>query len=342
MAVKISLLLAAAATLTSAQQPAWAQCGGIGWTGGTTCVSGYSCFQQNSYYYQCIPSTSSSSSGGGGGGGGGSTTTSATTSVSSTTTAPGSSATKYIISFGDSYSQTGFNPNGALPSRSNPIGNPNFPGSTTSGGINWLGYYITQFNHSLIYNYNYAYGGATTDSNIVKPYSTTVLSFVDQVKEYSQGVAKHPSNAPWTSDNTLFAIWMGINDVGQAYYLSNFNSLLQPTITQYFNQTQYLYNSGARKFLFLTIPPMYETPELISDGASAQNTYKTDLTAYNNLLLSNIATFASKNTGVQYWILNTTTPFQTAINNPQAYGAPDATCYDAGGVRCLWWNNVSI
>lgn len=35
------------------QQPAWSQCGGQGYTGGTTCISGYSCVPVNIYYSQC-------------------------------------------------------------------------------------------------------------------------------------------------------------------------------------------------------------------------------------------------------------------------------------------------
>lgn len=41
--------------VNSAGAGAWAQCGGIGWTGATSCQSGLTCKQQNSYYYQCIP-----------------------------------------------------------------------------------------------------------------------------------------------------------------------------------------------------------------------------------------------------------------------------------------------
>jgi hypothetical protein len=33
----------------------WAQCGGTGFTGPTTCVSGYSCIVNNPYYSQCVP-----------------------------------------------------------------------------------------------------------------------------------------------------------------------------------------------------------------------------------------------------------------------------------------------
>lgn len=31
------------------------QCGGNGWTGATTCVSGYTCSKVNDWYSQCIP-----------------------------------------------------------------------------------------------------------------------------------------------------------------------------------------------------------------------------------------------------------------------------------------------
>jgi hypothetical protein len=32
----------------------WAQCGGIGWTGPTSCVSPYTCTKLNDYYHQCL------------------------------------------------------------------------------------------------------------------------------------------------------------------------------------------------------------------------------------------------------------------------------------------------
>lgn len=51
----LSLLVAGA----SAQQGAYGQCGGSGYTGATSCVSGYTCTSQNPYYYQCVPGTAS-------------------------------------------------------------------------------------------------------------------------------------------------------------------------------------------------------------------------------------------------------------------------------------------
>lgn len=46
-----------------AQQSNYGQCGGQGWTGPTTCNSGWSCVYSNPWYSQCLPG----SSGGGGG-----------------------------------------------------------------------------------------------------------------------------------------------------------------------------------------------------------------------------------------------------------------------------------
>ncbi|KAJ6506232.1 endo-1,4-B-xylanase A [Mycena vitilis] len=38
-----------------AQSAVWAQCGGSGWTGPTTCVAGSVCTEQNAFYSQCLP-----------------------------------------------------------------------------------------------------------------------------------------------------------------------------------------------------------------------------------------------------------------------------------------------
>jgi cellulose 1,4-beta-cellobiosidase len=66
-------LAVALAPVTLAQVAAYGQCGGIGYSGSTTCASGYTCTVSNSYYSQCLPGTGSGS----GSGTGSATTTTA-------------------------------------------------------------------------------------------------------------------------------------------------------------------------------------------------------------------------------------------------------------------------
>ncbi|KAF6760345.1 hypothetical protein DFP72DRAFT_988554 [Ephemerocybe angulata] len=76
----VALLIGSVAA--QSQAPAYGQCGGQGWSGPTTCVSGYSCTATNQWYSQCTPggttppvSTTT-------------TTTTTTTSTAPTTTLP--------------------------------------------------------------------------------------------------------------------------------------------------------------------------------------------------------------------------------------------------------------
>ena len=89
----------AAAAPALAQQSAWGQCGGQGWSGATTCVSGYACVATNQWYSQCVPGTAASS------------TPAASTKATST---KATSSTKYATSTKTS-SPTPTNGGGPLP-----------------------------------------------------------------------------------------------------------------------------------------------------------------------------------------------------------------------------------
>ncbi|KAK2013410.1 GDSL-like Lipase/Acylhydrolase [Colletotrichum eremochloae] len=240
---------------------------------------------------------------------------------------------------GDSYSQTGFNINSTKPSSQNPLGNPNLPGWTTSGGLNWIGFLLAQYNASLTYSYNLAYGGATTDASLITPYTPTVLSFIDQVSEFSRSLASKPAWAPWTAGNTLVGVWMGVNDVGNAWWGSNREALLVQVLGRYFDQLQILYDAGVRNFVLLSVPPTQKTPLMLANGADAGGQLSASIKQYNELIASNLAAFKTKNAGVTSWVVDTAPPFDKAIDNPTSYGAPDATCYNEDGVSCLWFND---
>ncbi|KAJ7679667.1 mannanase [Mycena rosella] len=86
-----STLLILALSIASAvgQAVEWGQCGGIGWMGATTCVSGTVCTELNTYYFQCLPGT-------------------ATTTVSTTVVPPPTSTSSAPTSTASVPAQTGF------------------------------------------------------------------------------------------------------------------------------------------------------------------------------------------------------------------------------------------
>lgn len=250
--------------------------------------------------------------------------------------------TKYLITFGDSYSQTGFNPSGTQPSAGNILGNPPYPGWTTANGdgSNWIGYLVKTYNTSLTLSYNFASGGATTDASLIASFAPypTVLSFVDQVNQFVAGIGAGKSGAgPWNAQNSLFGIWMGVNDVGNGWSGGNWDTLLPKVIDQYMAQVQILYNHGARRFVFLTVPPIYRTPNQLQWNVAGP--LGTAINQYSAAVQKGVNNFKAKNAGVRAYVFNTTQPFNTVLDNPKAYGAQDATCYSTTGTQCLWFND---
>ena len=92
-------------------------------------------------------------------------------------------------------------------------------GWTSTGGENWIDINTVKLNKSLVLTYNYAYGGAVIDRNLVTPWREDVITWTEQVDQFLAGAAKKPSTSPWTSKNSLFSVWIGINDIGNSYYL---------------------------------------------------------------------------------------------------------------------------
>ncbi|KAJ7744890.1 hypothetical protein B0H16DRAFT_1663994 [Mycena metata] len=303
-----------------AQSPVWGQCGGLSWTGQTTCVAGDS-HPSPTDYSQCLPGTA--------------TTPPATTTTTVSSPPPPSKAVTYWFPFGDSYTTTGF--------VGNPLGNPPFPGFTGGGGENFVGFDTVTFNKSTILTYNYAYGGATINGTLVAPFEPTVLSLIDQVNEFLAGAGKKPATSPWTSANSLFTVWIGINDLGNSFSNSGDRSAFSDLLlTEYFAQVQKLIvaNSavGARNFLFINVPPMERSPLMIAaQNAAGLALLKSVILTYNSKLAAKVASFKANNTGVTTWLWDANTEFNTILNNPTQFGFVDAVSF--GNTGDFWGNN---
>ncbi|KAJ7325951.1 hypothetical protein DFH08DRAFT_1028020 [Mycena albidolilacea] len=321
--------LAASYAAAQTQIPVFGQCGGLTYSGSTTCVAGSFCQWESDFFSQCVPGTAPPPFGG---------------------------PINFWFPFGDSYTSTSFNATSVLPNIHNPLGNPPFPGFTGAGGENYVGYDTVTFNKSVIFTYNYAYGGATINASLVTPFEPTVLSLIDQVNEFlTGGVASKPATTPWTSADALFSVWIGVNDLAGSYFQPGDRGAFAETLLDgYFALIQKLvrhsitharssilippqYTAGARNFLFLNVPRVDLTPLIIQEGAAAQAQLKAVITDFNTRLATRVASFKASNSGVTTWLWDSNAVFTTILSAPTQFGFVDAVSF--GNTGDFWGNN---
>ncbi|PQE19419.1 gdsl-like lipase acylhydrolase protein [Rutstroemia sp. NJR-2017a BBW] len=413
-----------ASAVEGADVAVYGQCGGSGYSGSTTCVSGAVCQSQNAYYYQCLEATGATTAATSAVASSAQVTSAASaissvtskkkcssvlsassavvssvvskkkcsstfatsvaksqatsiatsaatssqalvvssivskvaaTSVVVTTSSPvsvassavpatsassaatpssaASSGTKYLMIFGDSYSSDGFWAGSTAPSANLPLGVA-LPGTTTSGGLNWVGQTATQLNSSLVLAFDFAEYGATTDNSLVRGATDDLIS---QVTEFETYTAHNASDIAWTSANTMAVVWMGINDVGNSYW-DGFATPFDKILDQYFGQLQKLYDAGIRYFTLFTVPPFDQAPVFAQQSTQNMNYVRGNITTYNADLVTRLAAFKTANSGVTGTVFNTSASFWTALDNPSAYGATDTTCTNSDGKTCLWYD----
>ncbi|RPA72828.1 hypothetical protein BJ508DRAFT_419279 [Ascobolus immersus RN42] len=237
-----------------------------------------------------------------------------------------------LFVFGDSYTQTGFNlTNGSpLPSKSNTFGNPPFPGWTSANGPNWIGYLATSYNKTRQSVWNLAYGGATIDSELVKPWRDDVLSLKDQVNNlFVPYLAKPtaPANLKWKADKSLFLFWIGINDIGNSYWLGDFDNFHKKLLDEYFTLVNTLYSKGARNFVFLTVPPVERSPLILGQGEWSIENEGLALASFNAKLNTYVKEFQKKNRAAWTKVFDTKPVFDQMLDQPAKYGFGNVTSY---------------
>lgn len=140
-----------------------------------------------------------------------------------------------ISNSGDSYTSTSFNISGEQPNLSNPLGNPLYPGLTSADGPNYIDFLTSTYNQSYIQGYNFGYGGAVINDSVVhNGFGPTVKNFEDQVKKEFLSTYVNNGHVQWSSSDSLFSIFFGINDVTNSWALGD-DSLNYEVIQSYQN-----------------------------------------------------------------------------------------------------------
>ncbi|CAK4034549.1 carbohydrate esterase family 16 [Lecanosticta acicola] len=196
----------------------------------------------------------------------------------------GLEAIENIFIFGDSWTSTGFEENGEQPSIANPFGNPEYPGATATNGPNWVGYLTAVQNITLVKTFNFAYGGSTVDLELIHPDVPALRDLKYQINEQylAYYVNAEPRPLDWSPENTLFIVWIGLNDIHNAN--NETAKSFAKAFEEFAKDVDILYQSGARNLLFLNIPPIDRSPlaprmDLVREWKQWVSEWNTNLTS---------------------------------------------------------------
>ncbi|PVH69480.1 glycoside hydrolase family 43 protein [Cadophora sp. DSE1049] len=205
---RIASILIAALPAVSAQAAIYGQCGGTGWTGATTCVSGSCCTFSNAWYSQCLPCT-------GGGASSASLTTKSVASTLATSTSteatqqPSGSFTNPVVYEDFADNDVFLGPDGAYYfSASNMHYSPGAPILRSYDLVNWefIGHSVPTLAFGDKYNMvgNTAYIGGTWASTLRYRKSTGLWYWIGCINFADSYVYTAPeANGPWTQASVI-------------------------------------------------------------------------------------------------------------------------------------------
>lgn len=97
---------------------------------------------------------------------------------------------------------------------------------------------------------------------------------------------------------------------------------------RYFAQVEKLYASGARSFLFLSVPPIDRAPQFIEGGTNSTRQVASSIKDYNTQLSQRINTFKRTHRGLgQVTTFDTGKVFNALLDNAESLGFVNATGY---------------
>ena len=178
---------------------------------------------------------------------------------------------------------------------------------------------------------DYAFGGALTghDSN---PKSVPYVT--DQLNTY---LAAHPGGVP---SSALYSFWAGANDIFQEMSASAASAAVA-NLTGNINT---LYADGARHFLWLDMPPLGDTPDILKLGAGESAAFNLLSQEYNTDWLSAIASLDAEDPGINIVGVDVYGLVEAMLADPSKYGFVNVTT-PAQGLNVdpntyLFWDGV--
>lgn len=212
------------------------------------------------------------------------------------------------------------------------MGNPSWPGLTSAyPAANWIDFLTVMYNQSSLLTYNLAIGGAVVDPDLV------VLSFLPpelraSLKDEVYGrllPGYHPKNGtvplsqPWYGNDTLLAIWIGINDINNSY-MQGHNAtrvLNKQIVDSYRSLLQLLFvEMGFRNFLLINVPSIERSPFTAFQGEDAQRIQKADVAEFNGLVWEMAHQFKKEVARKgNMWVYDAHKDFSRVLDDPTSF-----------------------
>jgi phospholipase/lecithinase/hemolysin len=162
---------------------------------------------------------------------------------------------------------------------------------------------------------------------LIPPYVPTVLSIVNQVGQFNRYLKTKPVGAEWKSSDSLFVVWIGINDVGNSFSWTNvsFPAFFDTVLDRLQTQVHSLYGNGARSFLLLTVPPTDRAPLWLQQGAKISRLVKVRNAQFNSLLKRMAARFEDSHASSSVRVFDTQPLFNALLDNADAFNFFNST-----------------
>ncbi|KAL1674610.1 hypothetical protein EV122DRAFT_293310 [Schizophyllum commune] len=135
----------------------------------------------------------------------------------------------------------------------------------------------------------------------------------------------------WTSGNSLFITWVGINDC--AFIPHHSLELCEEHIDTLFSGQHDLYAAGARNFMLVDVPHMDRCP-----SANPQPPPSPVFPAWNAALLARAQTFAEEHPDATVLIFSSARVIDNILDDPGIYGLPPSNVRKANGA--IWMDRL--
>jgi phospholipase/lecithinase/hemolysin len=260
-----------------------------------------------------------------------------------------------LVTFGDSYTDDGrlgyyTSHNGSGP----PAGvYQNVTNTTASGGLawgQWAAQYVSEATGTQVSYVDYAISGATCSNELVSRNLASIHEPFPSVMddEIPSFLADLSVRAPFLNlqegcgpvvDDTVYALWIGTNDIGFFGYLSDSQrpgANLVNFTDCVFSVFDAIYKAGGRRFVVLNqaplqLTPMYAEPEL---GGVGDSQYWTNKTAYNT---TEYANKMWEYTSTVNSIIGYGVPFHAKVQN--RWPGAEFSVFDVHGLMTDIYNN---